>query len=78
MKDTDKGNRLCEHRALKRHDQGINNRMIGKSAACKLDSDFEIVKRNSVSHLKWGITVRNWLYIPLRNNTLLNKILYAS
>ena len=50
MNDTDKGNRLCEHRTLKRHDQGINNRMIGKSAACKLDSDFEIVKRHSDSH----------------------------
>ena len=37
LKNMDKGKLLCQHRAVTRHDQGINNRMIGKSAACKFD-----------------------------------------
>ena len=27
LKNMDKDKRLCQHRAVKRHDQGINNRM---------------------------------------------------
>ena len=73
MKTIDRDKLVCQHRARKRHDQGIMNKLIRQSTKVSTnsgstkttfqeessESDFEIEERYFDSHLKKGVTIRN-------------------